>query len=128
MIKSNTKKAKENILKYVLGATADYFEIDCNMHVDEVSVYPEIWRAFMRQKDPASRRTSLQSVFYEWATGLAMGGLFDYFAPCDGNTATAILAEILEETPEEAGRYTDDQAEKTLTALIYREVYNNKDR
>ena len=66
-----------------------------------------------------ARRMTEQDAFTEWATGLAMGGLFCYYY---NRSAVADLKTILEETDKEAARFTETDAENMLTYLIYREV------
>lgn len=64
-------------------------------------------------------KATIQDIFTEWASGLACGGLFDYYYNV---SAVQVLGDILEETEEERSKCTEAQAEKMLTYLIYREV------
>lgn len=65
--------------------------------------------------------------FERWAQGLPSAFNFDYYL---GGQAVDDLGNILEETEEERNRFSYQQAEETLTRLIYREVKKsvNKNR
>ena len=58
-------------------------------------------------------------IFEDWARGLALGNLFCYYY---NRSAVDDLGEIMEETEEEKAKYTEQEAEETLTRLIYREM------
>lgn len=96
MLKTNTKKAAENIRVYIVNnfTPEGYTENP-----------PQEWHEI--------------AAFNDWAAGLQ--GVLDtcYFY---NRSAVDDLAAILEETDEEKARYTEEQAEKTLTNLIYREL------
>ena len=64
-------------------------------------------------------------LFEEWASGLALGGLFDYYYNV---SAVDLLGNILEQTATERAKYTEAEAEKLLTKLIYREVSDRSNR
>ena len=59
------------------------------------------------------------NIFKSWAQGLALGGLFCYYY---NRSAVDDLGDILEETPEERAKYSEQDAEEMLTRLIYREM------
>ena len=61
-------------------------------------------------------------VFEDWARGLAMNGLFCYYY---NRSAIEDVKELLEETPEEANRHTEEKAEAFLTRWIYDEMKRN---
>lgn len=63
------------------------------------------------------RRQNRQEAFIDWLCGLPRG-LGDHVL-CKG---IETLSKILEETTEEANRYSETQAQKKLSYLIYREV------
>lgn len=123
MLKTNSKKAKENIKAYIMEnynadgyeenepeAMAKTFEEVATVILADV-VRVEGWR----------KNTPKQTMFIEWAKGLP--GLLD---TCYYYNRSAIedLKNILEETDEEANRYTEAQAEELLSRLIYRELAN----
>lgn len=59
------------------------------------------------------------AAFADWCAGLpgVLNTCYYY-----NRSAVDDLGAILEETSEEKARYTEEQAEKTLTTLIYREL------
>jgi hypothetical protein len=59
------------------------------------------------------------AAFTDWCAGLPSVLDTCYYY---NRSAVADLAAILEETPAEAERFTETQAEELLTALIYREL------
>ena len=127
MIKSNSKKAVENIRAYVMNSTQDYFMYDYNKTPEEVASFDQvaklIYDKFINEyvKNDCrynAGRVSKQDLFLEYAGGLPCGSLFDYYL----STAVDTLGAILEETETEKARFDQDRAEKMLTKLIYREV------
>lgn len=119
MLKTNSKKAKENIRAYIM----DSWNIE---EGEEARTWEEtkedIMNSFIFQayRSEYERRQNRQEAFINWLCGLPRC-LGDYVL----NKGISTLAEILEETPEEAGKYTEDEAENKLGYLIYREVINN---
>ena len=129
-LRSNSKKALENIYNYIREYSADYLTDNYGTDAEAISskrgLYTAIYNTFreeMRPECPYYRRQPEQKVFADWAAGLAMGGLFCYYY---NREAAADLATILEQTEEEraklAKRYSETDAEQTLTYLIYREI------
>jgi hypothetical protein len=92
-MKTNNKKARENIRKYIIA-----------------NFTPEDFRYYRKNELAA---------FADWCAGLC--GVLDtcYFY---NRSAVGDLGAILKETEEEKARYTEEQAENTLTFLIYREL------
>lgn len=122
-LKTNSKKAKENLHKYIMQA-ADYIRTDYNPETygnEDLTTYSGTARAvytiFKAEKQHDKSRTTEQRLFEDWASGLALN-LFDYYL----EDATETLGDILEQTPEERNKYTAEQSEQLLTNLIYREV------
>jgi len=125
-LRSNTKKARENIRNYVLYHAADYLEENYNIRADilERDLYRLINRIFESEMlDHNSMwkkgRGSRFEFFRDWAAGLAMGGLFCYYY---NRSAVNDLGEILEESDAEKARFTESDAEEMLTRLIYRDM------
>ena len=114
MLKTNSKKARENVRNYIN-------ETECEYHKGETlkETCANIWRDFKNYYT----RGNYQEEFTKWAQGLP-GDLFDYhYFP----TAKKILGDILEETEEERERFTETDAERKLTYLIYMEIVRNID-
>lgn len=125
MLKTNSKKACENIRKYImqdsdyLKECADFDGVTLNEERDFLAY---AWRLFTEQKKYEIERNYHNpnfGIFLDWAQGLALGGLFCYYY---NRSAVADLGDILEESEEERGKYTEQQAEETLSRLIYREL------
>ena len=125
MLKTTTKKAKENIKKYVIDSSSDYLMYDYGYNEKEVkeNIYSIIKECFIDEKVKfdlryKAGRISLQDLFEDYAQGLPLGGLFDYYL----HNAVDTLGDILEESEEERNKYSEEEAEKMLTRLIFREM------
>ena len=120
MLKTNSKKAVENIRLYIINHfdSCGYdFNEDTNNFKDVATF---IYKCFIDEKvKHDKRRMSEQSLFFEWCSGLP--SILD---TCYYYNRSAIddLGEILEETETEKARFTEQQAEERLTYLIYREI------
>ena len=121
MLKSNSNKARENIIKYIMErhsceeyatAPADFTQFE--------AVAAAIYADFDRVTNtPIYAKMSYCDRFAEYAAGLP--GILDtcYYY---NRSARADLCGILEETPEESEKYSEAAAEKLLSYLIYREI------
>lgn len=127
MLRANSKKAKENVRAYILDHfdPRDYDEwAGSEESFSDVAKF--IFRTFQTEKRygvrvdgrPSNFAPSFNG-FLDWCQGLPV--LLDtcYFY---NRSAVADLARILEETEEETRRYTESDAEKLLTLLIWREI------
>ena len=136
MLKTNSKKAINNIWDYLeefidainderitYQADKNYLQPG-NRHELAKTIY-EIYESEKKNNDNmfAAGRITDAALFEEWASGLALCGMFDFWYHC---TAVKILGDILEETETEREKFTESDAEKMLTSLIYREVIKNK--
>lgn len=121
MLKTNSKKAAENIRAYIMNG----FKPE-NYTDNPPEDFPEIARfilaTFKSEKyntheDFQYYRNSEFAAFIDWCAGLC--GVLDtcYYY---NRSAVDDLGTVLEETDEEKARYTEEQAEKMLTMLIYR--------
>lgn len=125
MLKTNTKKARENIKNYIIEnyeRGEDYTHHGINVDTtnwDEIRknikdiFYLEYGRQIRLYK-------SEYDAFNNWCRGLP--SILD---TCYYYNRSAIkdLGDILEETEEERNKYSEEQAEEKLTYLIYREVF-----
>ena len=123
MLKTNNKKARENIRSYIIAGFTPEGYTD-----NPPQEFPEIARliltTFRNEKhhlpqDFRYYRNNELAAFADWCAGLA--GVLDtcYYY---NRSAVDDLGAILEETEEEKAHYTEEQAESTLTFLIYREL------
>lgn len=121
MLKTNSKKARENIRAYIMER---HNCEECAAVPADFTQFQEVAAAIYADFDrvtntPINRRTSLQDRFCEYAAGLP--GILDtcYYY---NRSARADLCEILEETPAEAEKYSESESEKLLSYLIFREI------
>ena len=124
MLKSNSKQARENIREYILNHfDPSNYELEKNPET-----FPEIAK-FILDTFQAEKYYTLQymkkagiseqEAFTDWAAGLPSVLDTCYYY---NRSAVNDLAAILEETDAEKARFTESQAEKQLTYLIYREL------
>lgn len=125
-LRTNSKKAAENIYNYIREYSEDYlqdnYSIDPATIESKAGLYQTIYDIFRQEMRPDNSYYSRYPevvVFGQWASGLAMGGLFCYYY---NREAVKDLAGILEETEAESAKFTEDKAEDLLTGLIYREI------
>lgn len=123
MLKTNSRKARENIRKYI---------IDGFMPEGYTDNPPQKWQGiaafildtFRSEKyntieDYRYYRRNERAVFEDWSAGLPNVLDTYYFY---NRSAVDDLGAVLEATDEEKARYTEEQARKRLTFLIYREL------
>lgn len=123
MLKTNSKKARENVKQYII----DHFTPD-----GYTETPPETWTetaAFILDEFRSAKYNCIndrryygnseQAAFIDWAQGLP--SILDtcYYY---NRSAADDLAVILEETNEEKNKYTEQDAERLLTYLIYVEL------
>lgn len=117
MLKTNSRKAAENIRKYIAENCTFY-----NYDVEKPETFPEIARLILKTCNEEKFYRVYKSryeQFKDWCQGLP-----SFFDTCYYYDRSAVddLAEILEETKEEASRFTEEKAAEKLTYLIYREL------
>ena len=140
MLRTNSKKAKANIRKYIVdnfdGANYspdfDYIETAKEENRDGIKPEKDIFSMvkeainytfyveYLKHNTAYNAgRYCKREAFAAWAAGLP--SILDtcYFY---NRSAVADLGGILEETEEERSRYTEQQAEILLTNLIFREL------
>lgn len=120
MLKTNSKKARENIRAYIMEHfTPENYTDNPPQEWPEVAAF--ILDTFRREKPPigAYSRMSEQELFTDWTSGLpsVIDCLYYY-----NRSAVDDLAAILEETDSEKAQYSEQQAESLLTYLLYREL------
>ena len=120
MLKTTCKKALDNIRAYILDNTdVTGYDFAEPKTFEEAAVI--IWTEFQTEKqyELCRPRTNIQECFIEWCAGLP--SIIDtcYYY---NRSAVNDLGELLEETEAEKAKYTESQAERMLTCLIYREI------
>ena len=120
MLKSNSKKAKENIRAYIMS------NMDTtNFDFDEPTSFEEAAHLIMevfRDEVPDEGSFTLmseQEKFVYWCSGLPaiLNSCYYY-----NRSAMDDLGAILEESESEKNQYTEHQAANFLTKIIYREL------
>lgn len=126
MLRTNSKKAVENIRAYIIkhfdGENYNFSGDANDFH--EVAAF--IYKCFIDEKYKgaeayyARRGYRMQDIFEDWAAGLPSVLDTCYYY---NRSAVDDLAEILEETESEKEKYNDERkAEKLLTALIWLQI------
>lgn len=122
MLRTNTKKARENVKKYIEDNVKDYLVSNYEINEKDIDTFEglakAIWNIY-KSEHGYTRNFGTLADFTDYAQGLALGGLFCYYY---NRSALNDVANILEETDEEKATYTEEKAESLLTYLIYREV------
>jgi hypothetical protein len=127
MLKTNSKKASENIRAYILSHfTPENYTDNPPEGFENVALYIlKIFRAEVWHTPEDYRYYETEhNAFEHWCSGLP--SLLDcsyYYKP-----AIDDLGAILEETEAEKSRYTESQAEERLTGLIYNELKKVEER
>lgn len=134
MLKTNSKKVKETIKTYIIDNFKDWLEENIqynetlkNIDTDDyTSVCNQIVKQFHIEKvkldkQYEARKITLQELFSDWCSELCSIIDTNYYL----HSAVDLLGEWLEETEEEKARYTESQAQKLITNLLYREIMNH---
>ena len=126
MLKTNSKKVKEKIDAYILANFRDYAQRGAEGR-DIKTVKDYIARCVLGEKLGFKGKhcenmekqgyKSLDEVFFDWCQGLPSVLDCDYFYNI---SAVDLVGDILEQTKEERKQYTEEQAEKLMTSLLYR--------
>lgn len=121
-LRTNSLRAMINLQNYIRNYSEDYLIDNYEMNPAEIEtktgLYTAIYNIFRDEVGKWSRKPE-QAAFTDWAQGLAMGGLFCYYY---NREAVEDLGEILEESAAERAKFEEEEAEKMLTWLIYREI------
>ena len=123
MLKTNSKKARENIQQYII----DKFTPE-NYTDEKIEGFENIARfiidtfrseKYSSKQDFKYYHNNEAAAFADWCAGLASVLDTCYYY---NRSAVDDVAGILEETETEKSRFSEPEAEKLLTALIYREL------
>ena len=124
MLKTNSKQVKEKIRSFISGIfdASNYEREDLNSARIEDKIH-FIALTCWEEKKHELNRTSFQNMFIEWCEGLP--SLIDTALYYCHSSAVDLLGDMLEQTKEERSKYTEPEAEKMLSYLIYKEVAND---
>lgn len=123
MLKTNSKKARENIKAYIMdGFNGDNYDIKTPATFPEAArIIYDIFTSekYYSQSWERAHGMTEQASFIDWCAGLP--SIIDtcYYY---NRSAVDDLGAILEETETEKARFTEAEAESRLSYLIYREI------
>ena len=126
MLRTNSKKAIDNLKKWII----DNFNIDAVNKGDIIdgndfnSIAMMIYKSFCRCswncRNDFTWFKSEQNAWEYCMAGLpSFLGTYKYYY---SGSAIDVLGDILEQTEEERNRYTEAEAEKCMTYLLYRTI------
>lgn len=123
MLKTNSKKARENIQQYIIdNFTPENYTNEAITGFENVATF--ILNTFRSEKysckeDHQYYKNNESLAFVDWCAGLS--SLLDtcYYY---NRSAVADVARILEQDENESKKYSESESEKLLTMLIYREL------
>ena len=118
-LRTNSKVVKDRIKDYIVRC------IESVEDVPELKSFPEMAHFVMADFDKwcSGRRPTynMQDYFEEYCKECPWTNVGDFYLRTYEN-AIDILGEILEETEDEQNKYSMEQAEHLLMALIFREL------
>lgn len=124
MLKTNCKIVKDRIRAFILSAeNVEEFapEAPNETYNDKArAIYADFMRVYNGDnRNHGSHPQNLQEAFHDWTGGLPaiLDTCYRY-----NTSAVDMLGDILEETPAERAKYTECEAEKMLSYLIFREI------
>lgn len=124
MLKTNSRTARNNLRNYIIANTCHYDGTPCTTFEESVETLKKHFATEKLYRYNVEMiiqgRTTLKAIFIYWLQGLPLGGIGDYNYHCN---AVEILGDILEETEEERGRFTEEQARNKLNEMIYNAIY-----
>ena len=131
MLKSNSKYTKEKIKNWILSAVSfkGRPEEDKKLNYEEIRqkirYYCQMEKIGCGADAPARLKKYYSDSYYimfeDWVQGLP--SLLDTAQYFYSGSACELLADWLQETPQEAAKYSEMQAEDKITKLLYREIY-----
>ena len=138
MLRTNSKKAKENIRLWILANYipedyADAFQMETGVYTPEnfPAVAASIMDAFHKEKGFDVRRYGLEIAFIDWMQGLP--SILETLSLLCGWSVSEILGNWLEETVEEKEAYrkkdeTGEKAMETALYLVFREIQTGSEK
>lgn len=124
MLKTNSKKATENLKNYIVNHF-DFTNYD-NGTMEEPQGFNNVANFILAtfRDEKYSTRGNEAEAFADWAAGLPSVLDTCYYY---NRSAVDDLAEILEETETEKAKYTETEAGKLLSYLIYKTLLKAKE-
>lgn len=123
MLKTNSKQARENVRSYILNNFNLEYAAEAvnpeNFAEVAKAIYFDFFRVIKTDYRYIKHNMTMQDLFADWASGLP--GILDTCYYCN-RSAIKDVQNILQQSDEQAEKYTESQAEQLLTYLIYREI------
>lgn len=125
MLKTNCKKAMENIKKEIIDAyesAEEYYIFNGREAKKEYNdICKDIMNAFYIEKVKYDcRRMSRQELFIDWMSGLPTA--FPVSDEIYLRSASDWVGKILEQAEEEKEKFTEEESEKLACCLLFREL------
>lgn len=123
MLKTNSKKARENIRRYIMeNFSPENYTDTPPTEWHEIATF--IYNCFTSEKWNSTQDRRYYGgnewkAFHDWASGLPSVLDTCYFY---NRSAVEDLGNVLEETEQERKQYEESAAENLLTMLIYNEI------
>lgn len=124
MLKTNSKKASENIRAYILSNyVPDNYDNapaeDASFNVIAEFIYNTFKQQYFNTANDRKYYKTEQNAFISWCAGLPSVLDTCYYY---NRSAVDDLGTILEETDAEKAKFEESAAENLLSSLIYREI------
>lgn len=120
MLKTSSKTVRERI-QYFINTHVDFSGYDLEKTPETVEeINKAIFDCFLSETK-FSNIPNVQERFIDWCSGLPSVIDCCYYL----NSAVEMLGNLLEETTAERAKYTEEQAERLFSYLIYKEVKRN---
>lgn len=119
MLRTTSKQALVNIRSYIVN-NSNFENWGIETPKDFKACAKFIMHCFCVEFLPTHRVTNYQEMFIDWLSGLPSCLDTCYYY---NRSAIDDLGAILEETEEEKAKYTEHEASRMLSALIWREIY-----
>lgn len=116
MLKTNNKKARESIKKWIVD---NYDDEGYDLKAESFKEICENIKSIFEKEKSSRRACWCLEDFKEWCEGLPT--LLDTW-PLMTDEVINILGDILEETEEERNKYDGSQAWNLMASLIFREI------
>ena len=117
MLKTNSKAVREKI-QHFINTHVDFSGYDLEKTPGTTAENNKAIFACFLSESKFSNILNEQERFIDWCSGLPSVLDYSYYL----NSAVEMLGNILEETPSERAKYTEEQAERLFSYLIYKEV------
>lgn len=124
MLRTNSKEVRAKVRQYIM----DEFQPEAHGYEQYYNVDKENFSCvahaifdclYMEKIKNDNRKLSKYEYFKDWMQGLCNMVDSSYYYNV---SAVNLLAEWLEETEEEKEKFTEENAEETITRLLYREL------